>query len=148
MKHTYLYPLPAKARFLWMLGRTDTADLFGFPERGHEAGLVTSIKLDEVFARARSAVHRIILDAPGVCIGEGYCTPGTLMEDGGRHHALTPSVERLTEVFWDAPSLTKDLLDRTLVEVWNSTAPGRDEDRDINRFLVDHYGQHIIPVWM
>lgn len=150
MKHTYLYPLPASARFLWRVGRADVADLFGYPEESdydekNDEWLI-HVRMDEEIDRARKAVMSMIEDAPRVCIGKGYVIPGSLTEDGGRHHAVRTSTESLTETFWDAPVVTARLaheVTRTLLQ-----EPGRDPVPEIHQFLTDHVGQHVIPVWM
>lgn len=147
MKHTYLYPLPAPARFLWRLARADAPDLFGYPDDNHAAGWLTSVRLDGEFARAHSAIMRLIKDAPRVCIGEGYVIPGSLTEDDGKHHAVQPSTVRLTHLFWDAPELTLPLVKEVMSE-FRAPVPGRDPHTDAGDFLRAHMGQHVIPVWM
>lgn len=147
MQHTYLYPLPASARFLWMLGRAGADDLFGYPDGEHGAGIFTSLRLDEEFARARATVMRLIDSAPRVCIGEGYAIPNSRTEDGGKHHAVKPSTVYLTHLFWDAPVLDSELCKRVLSE-FRAPEPGRDSFENVGDFLAAHMGQLIIPVRM
>lgn len=148
MRHTYLYPLPESARFLWMLARQDPADLFGHPDDTHRAGWQTAIRLAEELGHARDTIMRLIADAPRVCVGEGYVIPGSHTEDGGRHHALTPGVERLTHFFWDAPKASKALTFRAVRIARKAPAPGSGSPNEIGDFLTAHRGQMIIPVWM
>lgn len=146
MKHTYLCPLPPTARFLWRLGRADVADLFGYPDDSHQAGWITSVRLADEIDYARRTLRRITEDSPRVCIGQGYAIPGSLTENSGRHHAVRRSTADLTATFWDAPLVTARLaheVSRTLLQ-----EPGRDPVEEIHRFLTDHIGQPVIPVWM
>jgi hypothetical protein len=147
MKHTYLYPLPASARFLWRMARADVSDLFGYPADHHKAGWVASVRLLDEFGRARDVVHRLIGNAPHVCIGEGYVIPGSLTEGGGKHHAVQPSTIRLTHLFWDAPELSLPLVKEVMSE-FRAPVPGRDPRLEAGEFLRAHMGQHVIPVWM
>lgn len=153
MNHTYLYPLPASARFLWMLGRADTMDLFGFPDDTHKAGVLTTLRLDDELAQARNTVLRLINDAPRVCIGRGYTIPGSVVCRGD--DVIHWSTKRLTQWFWDAPVLTPDLaartirdLDKCLDRSGNTLVAGRDPHDNIVKFLHSHADQPIIPVWM
>lgn len=153
MKHTYLYPLPASARFLWMLGRTDAMDLFGFPKDPHQAGILTTLRLDEEFHRARCAVMRLVKDAPRVCLGRGYTIPNSVVCSG--RDEIHWSTKRITDRFWDAPTLTPDLLgstvrdlDKTRGKTGNTLVPARDDHTDIVKFLHAQADQPIIPVWM
>lgn len=149
MKHTYLYPLPASARFLWMLARTDPADLFGDPDPHHQAGTFTYLRLSEEFHHARMVVMRLIENTPRVCLGRGFSIPGSQVTDAGYADPLHWTTERATELFWDAPKLGNDLYLRTVrLADKKHEVPGRDPAAMIGQFLAAHHKQHIIPVWM
>lgn len=146
-KHTYLYPLPASARFLWMLGRTDPADLFGDPDLGHGAGWLTTVDLADTFAHARAVVMRLINDKPRVCIGHGYTIPDSQV--GAEYHDTHETTRLITRRLWDGETVTQHT-HRYVMGYVNShpVLPGRDSADDIDNFLTQHMGQLIIPVWM
>jgi len=146
VKHTYLYPLPAPARFLWRVGRADAVDLFGESDPFHQGGILRELRLSDEFDHARRVVFRLIKNSPRVCIGQGYVIPGSLRDDGGKHHAVQPSTESLTETFWDAPLVTARLAHEVTRALYAEL--DRDPVPDIRSFLNDHVGQHVIPVWM
>jgi hypothetical protein len=151
VNHTYLYPLPASARFLWRLARTNVSDLFGHPADDHMAGWLTAVRLDETFGRARRTVMRLIKDAPRVCIGEGYVIPGSLTEDGGKHHAVHENTAILTRRLWDGEVVTDRLYGFLMDYVQHRPdIPGRDSVAEISAFLRvrQHEGEMIIPVRM
>ncbi|MEV8335079.1 hypothetical protein [Streptomyces niveus] len=84
MKHTYLYPLPDDALFLWRAGRTSASDLFGHPPVTADVSLWTVLaSLDEQFSDARDAVMRLIVSSDRRCIGQGYTIPWSLDPDTG-----------------------------------------------------------------
>lgn len=146
-KHTYLYPLPASARFLWMLGRADACDLFGYPDDGHGAGWHTMLRLDEEIHHARQTVMRLIKDAPRVCIGHGYTIPDSAVS--AEYHDTHETTRLITRRLWDGETVTQHT-HRYVMGYVNShpVIPGRDPADDIDRFLTQHMGQMIIPVWM
>ncbi|MFF4188449.1 hypothetical protein ACFYZ9_35150 [Streptomyces sp. NPDC001691] len=151
MKHTYLYPLPDDALFLWRSGRGTATDLFGTPAADNPDAWMVLLALDEQFGAARDAVARLVQDADRVCLGRRYAIPGSLdpaiadFEDG-----VHPSTREVTRLLWDAPLLNPSL--RTLVVAAlglpDAHVPGRDPLPEIIRFLQAHEGQRLIPVWM
>ncbi|MGA5442267.1 hypothetical protein ACPCKW_22495 [Streptomyces griseoincarnatus] len=148
MKHTYLYPLPDDAVFLWRLGRTSASDLFGLPGEPDEQWM-TLITLDDAFGTARETVMRLIEDADRVCLGRRYVVPGSLdpaspeVEEG-----VERATREVTHLLWDAPLLSGELTARVLATLSSGRAPGRDPLVDIAAFLRAHDGRRVIPVWM
>lgn len=145
-KHTYLYPLPEKARFLWMLGRTGPEDLFGDPALDHGAGWLTTVGLEDTFAHARDVVTRLIENADRVCIGHGYTIPDSQV--GAEYHDTHELTRLITRRLWDGETVTRRTRSYIMGYVRQSDVPGRDPAEDIDDFLTRHMGQLIIPVWM
>lgn len=149
MQHTYLYPLPERARFLWRVGRAEVTDLFGDFDPSHQGGLFMHLRLSDELAHARAVIHRLIENSPRVCLGRGYTIPFSEVEDAGYHAVLHPSTRCLTLMLWHAPKLEAEVPSLIRTELFEAgDVPGRDSAEDIDAFLTAHMGQHIIPVWM
>jgi hypothetical protein len=146
-KHTYLFPLPVKARLLWRLGRANASDLFGYPDSTHAAGWHTTIRLDEEFARARAAVMRLIENAPRVCIGFGYTIPDSVSEEPD-YHDTHESTRILTRRLWDGEVVDERLHRYVMGRMGGGEVPDQDPADTIADFLAEQHGQMIIPVWM
>jgi hypothetical protein len=145
-KHTYLYPLPASARFLWMLGRANSSDLFGYPDDKHWAGCQMAIRLDDEIARARAAVMGLIEDRPRVCLGFGYTIPNSQID--AEYHDTHESTRILTRYLWDG-AIVDDRIHAYLMQaVKRPGVPDRSSPEEFDCFLTQHKGQLIIPVWM
>lgn len=146
-KHTYLYPLPESARFLWKLGRANVCDVFGYPDDGHAAGWITAVRLDGEFGHARDTVMRLIEDAPRVCIGFGYAIPDSQSGESDYHD--THEVTRLiTRRLWDGEVVDERTRRYVMRTIRSRTVPDCDSPNAIEAFLDAHRGQMIIPVWM
>lgn len=146
-KHTYIYPLPESARFLWMLARQNSSDLFGYPYDTHRTGWLTTIRLDEEFGHARDAVMRLIKDAPRVCIGFGYTIPDSVSGEPDYHD--THEVTRLiTRRLWDGEVVSDSTRRYIMRTIRSRTVPDCDPCDAVEAFLDAHRGQMIIPVWM
>lgn len=146
-KHTYLYPLPEEARFLWMLARQNPSDLFGYPDDDHAAGWLTATRLSEEFGRARDAVMRLIKDAPRVCIGFGYTIPNSVSGEPDYHD--THEVTRLiTRRLWDGEVVNDRTRRYVMGTIRGRTVPDCDPCDAVEAFLNAHRYKMIIPVWM
>lgn len=145
-KSTYLYRLPAPARFLWMLGRADSSDLFGYPAENHWAGVHTTLRLDEEFAHARAVVMRLIEGTPRVRIGFGYSIPDSQVD--AKYHDTHESTRLITRRLWDGAVVDDRLTRYVMGHVRHAPTEDRDDDDTIAEFLAANHGQLIIPVWM
>lgn len=146
-KHTYLYPLPTNARFLWMLARQNSSDLFGYPDDSHKAGWLTAVRLDEEFIRARDTVMRMIEDAPRVCVGFGYTIPDS-RSGNPDYHDTRETTRLITRRLWDGEAVNDGTRRYIMGTIRGRNIPDCDPPATIAAFLDAHRGQLIIPVWM
>ncbi|MEO3976946.1 hypothetical protein [Streptomyces sp. CAU 1734] len=151
MKHTYLYPLPGGAQFIWRAGRAFATDLFGSPDGDDPGTWKLLVSLDDGIAGARDEVFRLIRDAERVCIGQCYAIPGSINPDiADIEDGVHLSTREVTRLLWDAPVMDPALratVDRALGPS-GPHVPGRDPEPSIACFLDTHEGQRLIPVWM
>ncbi|MCZ0984279.1 hypothetical protein O1L60_46840 [Streptomyces diastatochromogenes] len=150
MKHTYLYPLPDDALFLWRAGRQSATDLFGVPADSPDMW-TRLVALDEQLGEARETVARLIEDADRVCLGQRYAIPGSINPQiTDIEEDVHASTRTVTCLLWDAPLLDPSL--RTVVVTAlglpDVEVPGRDPAAVITRFLQAHEHQRLIPFWM
>ncbi|MFF3730948.1 hypothetical protein ACFYXM_11645 [Streptomyces sp. NPDC002476] len=150
MKHTYLYPLPDEALFLWRAGRQTATDLFGLPADSPDMW-TRLVALDEQLGEARETVARLIENADRVCLGQRYAIPRSLHPQiADVEEDVHASPRTVTCLLWDAPLLDPSL--RTLVVTAlglpHAEVLGRDPAADITRFLQAHEHQRLIPFWM
>lgn len=147
--HTYLYPLSEHARFLWRVGRADVADLFGDFDPSHRGGLSMHTRLADEMVHARAVIHRLIENAPRVCLGRGYTIPYSQIEGARGTGPLHHTTGLVTYLLWNAPMLD-DFHHGEAMRVLGlaEDVPDRDSAEEIDAFLTAHAGQHIIPVWM